>query len=104
MGALKDIYDIFTDVASKTKAHRLHQSQGQSREGLEAYAATLEVSVSELRLKMENLEREHVEEVARLTDEKAAAKAQRLKAVNDQLRDARAKRAASVAKKRLRRE
>ena len=66
MGAIKDIYDILADVASKMKAHRLNKGKDRSREEVEAYAATLEDVVAELQAKVEDLQRENAMEVSEL--------------------------------------
>ena len=73
MGAIKDIYDIFSDVTAKMQANRLKKRGERSREELESYAEALETSVAELKSEVENLQREHTEEVAQL-----AAKSEQL--------------------------
>jgi cell division protein FtsB len=71
MGAMKDIYDIFADVASKVEARRLQQRESRSREEAITYATSLEVCVFELQAKVKQLDREHAEEVAELKAENA---------------------------------
>lgn len=66
MGAIKDIYDILADVASKMQSHRLKKGKERSREEVEAYATTLEDVVAELQAKVEDLQREHAAEVSEL--------------------------------------
>ena len=66
MGTLKDIYDIFADVATKMEARRLQQRESRSREEAISYATCLEESVAELQAKVEQLNREHAEEVSQL--------------------------------------
>ena len=71
MGAIKDIYDILADVASKMKAHRLNKGKEWSREEVEVYAATLEDVVAELQAKVEQL----ISDYAELEAENAKMKA-----------------------------
>jgi rubrerythrin len=80
MGAIKDIYDIFAKVATEMEARRLHERKERSREEAIAYATTLEERVSELKVEVENLQREHAEEVASLkaTNEHLVAKIAKL--------------------------
>ena len=80
MGAIKDIYDIFAKVATEMEARRLHERKERSREEAIAYATTLEERISELKVEVENLNREHAAEVADLKTEN-----QELVATNEQL-------------------
>jgi cell division protein FtsB len=80
MGAIKDIYDIFAKVSTEMEARRLHERKERSREEAIAYATTLEERITELKVVVENLEREHTEEVADLK-----TKNQELVATNEQL-------------------
>lgn len=88
MGALKDIYDIFSEETAKMKARRLKQSEVRSPEELEAYTASLESRVEELQAKVGDLEREHAAEVAGLKSENAALVQQNaeLVALNEKLK------------------
>jgi hypothetical protein len=76
MGAIKDIYDILSEVTAKVQAHRRKKSKERSREDLESYANELETSVEELRVNVQVLEREHTAAVAALQVENAKLVAQ----------------------------
>jgi hypothetical protein len=76
MGAIKDIYDILSEVTAKVQARRLKKSKERSREDLESYANELETIIEELRVKVQDLEREHTAVVAGLQVEKAEMVAQ----------------------------
>ena len=76
MGAIKDIYDILSEVTAKVQAHRLKKSKERSREDLESYANELETIIEELRGKVQDLEREHTAVVAGLQVENAELVAQ----------------------------
>jgi len=62
MGAIKDIYDILSDITAKVKSRSLKASQ---KDLIEANFQ-LVANVEKLKSRIENLERDHAQEVADL--------------------------------------
>lgn len=64
MGALKDIYDIVSEMTSEIKANRLKKRGERSREELEAICLKQEEGITEIQAKLKELQMENEDLVA----------------------------------------
>jgi hypothetical protein len=77
MGAIKDIYDILSDITAKLKSRKLQQVQDDQKQVI----SDLIAEVSNLKSRIQQLERDHSAAIARIRREDAAPKSQPVKRI-----------------------